>query len=338
MRDLWVLMAELATDPENHHKLTPGATLVTPEMVDAPRGAHRRRLRAVRSADRVRRPRRRTGVAALLDVARTVVRRAERDAVAARRPEALVVVPTSIACPICSGRSPAGRRANRSPTRRSIPSDDRPVVPPDPPGVHVPMTFTTRSQRAGPTPTCVVVAVTTERRGRSSLATSTGTCCASAASRARPARSRSSATIAAARHRRARPGPAGRRRRRRASAGGGRRSPRRAARHGRRGRPRSTPWPTASIEAAPCRRSSRGSVLGGYEFLDHKSEARAATLASVTDRRTDRRQGRTEALRPWCGHRRRGRAGPRPGQRARRIADPGRGSPGGAEARRGSRS
>ena len=32
-RDLWVLMAELATAPENRPKLTPGEQLVTDEMV-----------------------------------------------------------------------------------------------------------------------------------------------------------------------------------------------------------------------------------------------------------------------------------------------------------------
>src|SRR3954447_20659165 len=34
-RDLWVLMAELATEPKNRHKLTPGQNLVTAEMVAA---------------------------------------------------------------------------------------------------------------------------------------------------------------------------------------------------------------------------------------------------------------------------------------------------------------
>ena len=34
-RDLWVLMAELATEPKNRHKLTPGQNLVTAEMVGA---------------------------------------------------------------------------------------------------------------------------------------------------------------------------------------------------------------------------------------------------------------------------------------------------------------
>ena len=33
MRDLYVLMAELATAPENRHKLQPGLSSVTPEMV-----------------------------------------------------------------------------------------------------------------------------------------------------------------------------------------------------------------------------------------------------------------------------------------------------------------
>jgi cob(I)alamin adenosyltransferase len=90
MRDLWVLMAELATLPENRHKLSPGASAVTPEMVDALEqmidsldskfdpptefvvpGEHR--------------------VAAWLDLARTVVRRAERHSLAAALAPSLVV-------------------------------------------------------------------------------------------------------------------------------------------------------------------------------------------------------------------------------------------------------
>src|SRR5437868_13038199 len=34
-RDLWVLMAEIATAPDNRSKLTPGASRVTAEMVTA---------------------------------------------------------------------------------------------------------------------------------------------------------------------------------------------------------------------------------------------------------------------------------------------------------------
>lgn len=80
-RDLWVLMAELATDDDNRDKLAPGSSMVSPEMVagleraieDA---AARFELPAefvVPGQDRA---------SALLDVARTVVRRAERATVA----------------------------------------------------------------------------------------------------------------------------------------------------------------------------------------------------------------------------------------------------------------
>ena len=70
-RDLYVLMAELATAPENRHKLAPGAS-----------SGDRRGHRALRAADRVGRAgrdaRRRVD-----DLARTVVRRAERHALTA---------------------------------------------------------------------------------------------------------------------------------------------------------------------------------------------------------------------------------------------------------------
>ena len=79
-RDLWVLMAELATDDANRSKLAEGATLVTGDMVAAVE-AHIEAIAArfelpaefvVPGQDRA---------SALLDVARTVVRRAERSAV-----------------------------------------------------------------------------------------------------------------------------------------------------------------------------------------------------------------------------------------------------------------
>lgn len=90
MRDLWVLMAELATLPENRSKLTPGASLVTETMVDALE-AHIDDI-----AQRFEPPTEfvvpgQNRVAALLDVARTVVRRAERDAIVAAAPDSLVV-------------------------------------------------------------------------------------------------------------------------------------------------------------------------------------------------------------------------------------------------------
>lgn len=81
-RDLWILMAELATDESNRHKLVAGASLVTPEMV----AALEDRIDDVSA--RFDPPTEfvvpgEDPVAALLDVARTVVRRAERRAVAA---------------------------------------------------------------------------------------------------------------------------------------------------------------------------------------------------------------------------------------------------------------
>lgn len=80
-RDLWVLMAELATDPANRSKLTEGQSLVTDEMVTA------LELSIDDLSARFEPPTEfvvpgETRVAALLDVARTVVRRAERDSIA----------------------------------------------------------------------------------------------------------------------------------------------------------------------------------------------------------------------------------------------------------------
>ncbi len=80
-RDLYVLMAEVATAPENRHKLAPGTSQVTTEMVDA------LEARIDRLSERTTMPtefvipgaNRRS---ATLDVARTAVRRAERFAVA----------------------------------------------------------------------------------------------------------------------------------------------------------------------------------------------------------------------------------------------------------------
>jgi cob(I)alamin adenosyltransferase len=78
-RDLWVLMAELATATENRHKLTPGATAVTAEMVAALEAG------IAEVGGRFEPPREfvvpgQDRCSALLDLARTVVRRAERAA------------------------------------------------------------------------------------------------------------------------------------------------------------------------------------------------------------------------------------------------------------------
>ena len=81
-RDLYVLMAELATLPDNRHKLTPGASAVTVEMVD--------RLEHLIDdyTERFEPPTEfvvpgEHRVSAWLDLARTVVRRAERHALSA---------------------------------------------------------------------------------------------------------------------------------------------------------------------------------------------------------------------------------------------------------------
>ncbi len=90
MQELWVLMAELATARENRGQLDPGATAVSPAMVD--------RLEAEIDAldERFDPPTEFTVpggnvTSAWLDLARTVVRRAERHALAAAPAPSLVV-------------------------------------------------------------------------------------------------------------------------------------------------------------------------------------------------------------------------------------------------------
>ena len=88
-RDLYVLMAELATAEGNRHKLQPGTSLVTEEMVAGLEGdidALTSRFPpltdfVVPGHDQV---------SAALDVARTAVRRAEREALAACAADSLV--------------------------------------------------------------------------------------------------------------------------------------------------------------------------------------------------------------------------------------------------------
>jgi cob(I)alamin adenosyltransferase len=89
-RDLWVLMAELATLPDNFDKLVDGQTRVTAEMVQAIESL------VDQLGDRFEAPAQfvvpgQTPLAAQLDLARTVVRRAERDALAATVPGSQVV-------------------------------------------------------------------------------------------------------------------------------------------------------------------------------------------------------------------------------------------------------
>lgn len=79
-RELYVLMSELATAPANRSKLEPGRSLVTPEMVAGlERVADDVASRFELPSDFVLPGS--TRLSALLEVARTVVRRAERAAV-----------------------------------------------------------------------------------------------------------------------------------------------------------------------------------------------------------------------------------------------------------------
>jgi cob(I)alamin adenosyltransferase len=89
-RELWVLMAEVATDPANHGKLTDGASRVTAEMVTA------LEVRIDEIGARFEMPAEfvvpgQNRVAAALDVARTVARRAERRVISIGDPPAQVV-------------------------------------------------------------------------------------------------------------------------------------------------------------------------------------------------------------------------------------------------------
>jgi cob(I)alamin adenosyltransferase len=89
-RDLWVLMAELATAPEHRDRLVPGRTLVTAGMVaaleptiDDLTGRFDPPTEFVLPGQ--------TPVAAALDLARTVARRAERSALAVAAPGSHVI-------------------------------------------------------------------------------------------------------------------------------------------------------------------------------------------------------------------------------------------------------
>jgi cob(I)alamin adenosyltransferase len=81
-RDLWVLMAELATEPANHAKLVDGQTRVSAEMVAAVEALVDELGRRFEPPAQFVVPGQ-TPLAAQLDLARTVVRRAEREAIAA---------------------------------------------------------------------------------------------------------------------------------------------------------------------------------------------------------------------------------------------------------------
>lgn len=90
-RGLWVLMAEVATEPGNRRKLAAGVSLVTEEMVDGlGRRVHELESASDVPAEFVVPGQSRTSAA--LDLARTVVRRAERRAVGLKLGEGSHVV------------------------------------------------------------------------------------------------------------------------------------------------------------------------------------------------------------------------------------------------------
>ena len=89
-RELWVLMAEVATDPANHGKLADGTSRVTAGMVaDLERQIDEVTGRFEMLTDFVVPGQNR--IAALLDVASTVARRAERLVISVGDPPAQVV-------------------------------------------------------------------------------------------------------------------------------------------------------------------------------------------------------------------------------------------------------
>jgi cob(I)alamin adenosyltransferase len=79
-RDLYILMAEVATLPENRHKLTPGASLVTDSMVSALETRIDELSAVIEMPTEFVVPGE-NQLSAALDVARTAIRRAERYAV-----------------------------------------------------------------------------------------------------------------------------------------------------------------------------------------------------------------------------------------------------------------
>lgn len=90
MRDLYVLMAELATLPENRSKLQPGSSAVTADMVDRLESVIDDLDQQFTHPTEFVVPGGNT-VSAWLDLGRTVVRRAERHSLAAAAPPSLVV-------------------------------------------------------------------------------------------------------------------------------------------------------------------------------------------------------------------------------------------------------
>ena len=91
-RDLWILMAEVATHPDRRDELVPGATAVTTAMIDALEATIDRHMAELDPARGFAVPGG-SRCSAALDLARTVVRRAERNALRLDLPADCLVVP-----------------------------------------------------------------------------------------------------------------------------------------------------------------------------------------------------------------------------------------------------
>ncbi|MDG1545622.1 MAG: cob(I)yrinic acid a,c-diamide adenosyltransferase [Candidatus Poseidoniia archaeon] len=89
-RDLYVLMAELATNPENHGKLVPGKSKVNDEMIKFLEDFIDEITSSLELPKEFVLPGQ-NRISALLDVSRTIVRRAERRAIACNIEESLAV-------------------------------------------------------------------------------------------------------------------------------------------------------------------------------------------------------------------------------------------------------
>jgi cob(I)alamin adenosyltransferase len=129
-RDLWVLMAEVATAPRHRPKLVAGQSLVSSAMVDVLTG-HVDRLEAADVMPKEFVVPGESVESAALDVARTVVRRAERLAVAMNIDDSKVVPYLNRLSDVCwllaravetehLTARPGGR--TRPPSRRKSPS------------------------------------------------------------------------------------------------------------------------------------------------------------------------------------------------------------------------
>jgi cob(I)alamin adenosyltransferase len=120
-RDLWVLMAEVATATSNRRKLVPGVSLVTGEMVGALEvqidGLEQRFGMPTEFVVPGGSP-----VSAALDLARTVVRRAER-----------LAIGLELAAPDSDGRVPDGTALGGPQPNQPVP-DGTPLGGPEPGG------------------------------------------------------------------------------------------------------------------------------------------------------------------------------------------------------------